>query len=58
MSRVVAVVPAKDAAATITATVTALAAIPGVAEVLVVDDGSADDAAAAVASSPAIVIEP
>ena len=40
--RVVAVVPAKNGAGSIGATVTALAAIPGVTEVLVVDDGSTD----------------
>ncbi len=49
--RVVAVVPAKDAAGSIGATVTALAGLAGVGEVLVVDDGStdgtADDARAA-----------
>jgi len=41
-SRVVAVVPAKDAAESIGATVTALAAVAEVTEVLVVDDGSSD----------------
>jgi hypothetical protein len=40
--RVVAVVPAKDAAGSIGATVTALAGVPAVGEVLVVDDGSTD----------------
>ena len=40
--RVVAVVPAKDAAGTIAATVTAVAGIASVREVLVVDDGSTD----------------
>jgi len=40
--RVVAVVPAKDSAATIAATVTALRSVGAVTEVLVVDDGSAD----------------
>lgn len=40
--RVVAVVPAKDAAGTVGATVSALAAVPGVTDVLVVDDGSTD----------------
>lgn len=40
--RVVAVVPAKNSAATIAATVAALRAVAAVTEVLVVDDGSAD----------------
>ncbi len=40
--RVVALVPAKDAAGSIAATVAAVAGIPGVGEVLVVDDGSVD----------------
>lgn len=40
--RIVAVVPAKDSAGSIAATVTALAGIAGVGEVLVVDDGSVD----------------
>ena len=40
---VVAVVPAKDAADRIGATVRATASIPGVTRVLVVDDGSVDD---------------
>ena len=39
---VVAVVPAHDEAARVAATVTALRSIPGVAEVVVVDDGSTD----------------
>jgi hypothetical protein len=40
--RIVAVVPAKDAAGSIVETVTALAGLPAVSDVLVVDDGSAD----------------
>ena len=44
--RVVAVVPAKDRADSVGRTVAALVAVPGVHEVLVVDDGSTDDTAA------------
>jgi hypothetical protein len=40
--RVVAIVPAKDSAGTVGATVAALAGMPGVTDVLVVDDGSGD----------------
>ena len=40
--RIVAVVPAKDAAGSIVETVTALAGVPAVSDVLVVDDGSTD----------------
>ena len=40
--RIVAVVPAKDSAGSITETVTALAGVASVGEVLVVDDGSTD----------------
>jgi hypothetical protein len=40
--RIVAVVPAKDAAGSIVETVTALAGVAGVSDVLVVDDGSTD----------------
>ena len=40
--RIVAVVPAKDSAGSITETVTALAGVAAVSEVLVVDDGSTD----------------
>ena len=43
--RVVAVVPAKDAGGSIGATVTAVAGVAGVSEVLVVDDGSTDTTA-------------
>ncbi|HWI03044.1 MAG TPA: glycosyltransferase, partial [Acidimicrobiales bacterium] len=40
--RIVAVVPAKDAAASIADTVAGLAGVAGVTHVLVVDDGSTD----------------
>lgn len=44
-SRVVALVPAHDEEQRIADTVEALASVPGVSEVVVVDDGSADDTA-------------
>ncbi len=54
--RVVAVVPAKDAAGSIGATVTALAALAAVDEVLVVDDGSIDATADAARAAGAWVL--
>ncbi|HEX2046359.1 MAG TPA: glycosyltransferase [Acidimicrobiales bacterium] len=54
--RVVAVVPAKDAEATVGATVAAVASVPGVGEVLVVDDGSGDGTADAARAAGAWVL--
>lgn len=54
--RVVAVVPAKDAAGTVAATVAALATVPGVTDVLVVDDGSTDATAEAARRAGAWVL--
>lgn len=53
---VAAVVPAKDEAPRVAATVTALRALPEVALVVVVDDGSSDDTAPAAASAGALVV--
>ena len=55
-ARVVAVVPAKDAAGSIGATVTAVGGVAGVGEVLVVDDGSADATADAARAAGAWVL--
>lgn len=55
-SRVVAIVPALDRADTVGATVQALARVPGVDAVLVVDDGSGDDTAARAAAAGAGVL--
>ncbi|HVF32671.1 MAG TPA: glycosyltransferase [Acidimicrobiales bacterium] len=52
----VALVPAKDRADTVAATVAALGAVPGVDEVVVVDDGSADGTAEAAAAAGARVV--
>jgi len=52
----VAIVAAKDAAATVGATVAALRAVPGVNEVVVVDDGSTDETAAAATGAGAWVL--
>lgn len=54
--RVVAVVPAKDAAGSIAATVTALAGVAAVSNVLVVDDGSTDSTAATARAAGAWVL--
>lgn len=54
--RVVAVVPAKDRADSVGQTVAALGAVPGVHEVLVVDDGSADDTASVARGAGAWVL--
>jgi hypothetical protein len=54
--RVVALVPAHDEGATIRATVRALASLPGVEDVVVVDDGSADGTASAALSAGATVL--
>ena len=43
MTHVVAIVPAKDRSDSVAATATALLALPGVDQVVVVDDGSTDD---------------
>ena len=53
---VAAVIPAKDEAARIAATVAAAAAIPGVDLVVVVDDGSADDTADLARAAGAVVV--
>ncbi|HET7487104.1 MAG TPA: glycosyltransferase [Acidimicrobiales bacterium] len=53
---VVAVVPAKDRADSVGATVTALRSLPAVGEVVVVDDGSSDGTAAAAAGAGARVV--
>jgi len=50
------VVPAKDEAARIASTVAALVAVPGVAAVVVVDDGSTDDTAARARAAGADVV--
>ncbi|MGI8809002.1 MAG: glycosyltransferase, partial [Acidimicrobiales bacterium] len=55
--RVVAVVPARNGAGTIGATVTALVALPGVVEVLVVDDGSTDATAEEARAAGAWVLQ-
>ena len=55
-SRVAAVVPCKDEADRIAATVTALAALPQVARVVVVDDGSTDATAAVAREAGADVV--
>lgn len=49
------IIPARDEADRIAATVRAAQALPGVAEVIVVDDGSADDTAAVAAGAGAVV---
>ena len=56
MPRVLAVVPARNAAGSIAATVTALAGIAGGSEVLVVDDGSTDATAATARAAGAWVL--
>lgn len=56
MSALAAVVPAKDEAERIGATVAALRALPEVELVVVVDDGSSDDTAAAAADAGALVV--
>lgn len=50
------VIPAKDEAARIAATVAAASAIPGVGQVVVVDDGSTDETAALAAAAGAGVV--
>jgi glycosyltransferase involved in cell wall biosynthesis len=55
-SHVAAVVPARNEARRIAATVAALKRIPRVGEVIVVDDGSADDTAAAAEGAGARVV--
>lgn len=55
--RVVALVPARNEADRIGATVTALRAIPGVAEVVVVDDGSVDPTASEALAAGAHVLQ-
>ncbi|HEX7276497.1 MAG TPA: glycosyltransferase, partial [Acidimicrobiales bacterium] len=56
MTRVVALVAAKDRSDTVAATVAALRALPEVDEVLVVDDGSTDDTAAVAVAAGAWVV--
>jgi glycosyltransferase involved in cell wall biosynthesis len=56
MARVAAVIPAKDEADRIAATVRAVRAIPGVDLVVVVDDGSSDDTAVLARQSGAEVV--
>ncbi len=56
MSRVVAIVPAKDRADTIAATVTALGRVAGIDQVLVVDDGSTDATTDAARAAGATVL--
>ena len=53
---VVALVPARDRAASVGATVAALWGVPGVAEVVVVDDGSTDGTTAAALAAGARVV--
>ncbi|HVM01739.1 MAG TPA: glycosyltransferase, partial [Acidimicrobiales bacterium] len=53
---VVALVPAKDRADSVGATVAALATVPGVDQVVVVDDGSTDSTAAAALAAGARVV--
>lgn len=55
-ARVAAVVPCKDEAARIAATVRAVAALPQVARVVVVDDGSTDDTAGVARQAGAVVV--
>jgi len=55
-ARVVAVVPAKDRADTVGATVAALRSVAGVGRVLVVDDGSGDATSAAALAAGAAVL--
>lgn len=55
LARVACVIPARDAADRIQATVTAARALPGVDIVLVTDDGSSDDTASIAAASGAII---
>lgn len=55
LARVACVVPARDAAARILATVTAARALPGVEVVIVTDDASSDDTAKIAAAAGAIV---
>jgi glycosyltransferase involved in cell wall biosynthesis len=55
-ARVAAVVPCKDEADRIAATVTALLALPQVAKVVVVDDGSGDDTAGVARAAGADVV--
>jgi glucosyl-3-phosphoglycerate synthase len=56
MSRVAAVVPAKDEAERVGATVTALRSLPQVALVVVVDDGSTDTTGQVAADAGALVV--
>lgn len=56
LAPVAVVIPAKDEAARIGATITAAAGIPGVDLVIVVDDGSADETALAAADAGAEVV--
>lgn len=55
LARVACVVPARDAASRIQATVTAARALPGVDIVIVTDDASSDDTAKIAAASGAII---
>ena len=57
MTHAVAIVPAFNRADTVGATVTALATVPDVLDVIVVDDGSRDRTAAAAAAAGARVVE-
>jgi hypothetical protein len=54
--RVVALVPARDEAPTVRATVEALSSLPGLADVVVVDDGSTDGTASVALSAGATVL--
>lgn len=56
MSTVAAIVPAKDEAERVGATVAALRSLPEVALVVVVDDGSSDDTALVAAQAGALVV--
>ena len=56
MGPVVALVPAKDRADSVGATVTALATVQGVDEVVVVDDGSTDETTAVALAAGALVV--
>ena len=56
MSRAAAIVPAKDEAERISATVAALRSLPDVALVVVVDDGSTDSTAQVAAEAGALVV--